>query len=30
MLHSLEDIAGVCVIATDGEIGKVSNFLFDD
>ena len=30
MLHSLEDVAGVCVIATDGEIGKVSNFLFDD
>jgi hypothetical protein len=30
MLHSWGDIAGVCVLATDGEIGKVSNFLFDD
>jgi hypothetical protein len=30
MLHSLDDVAGVCVLATDGEIGKVSNFLFDD
>jgi uncharacterized protein YrrD len=30
MLHSLEDVAGVSVIATDGEIGKVRNFLFDD
>ena len=30
MLHSLEDIAGVRVLATDGEIGKVSNCLFDD
>jgi uncharacterized protein YrrD len=30
MLHSLEDVTGVSVIATDGEIGKVRDFLFDD
>lgn len=30
MLHSLETLFGSSVIATDGEIGKVYNFLFDD
>jgi uncharacterized protein YrrD len=30
MLHSLEDLNGASVIATDGEMGKVCNFLFDD
>jgi uncharacterized protein YrrD len=30
MLHSLQDLTGASVIATDGEIGKVCNFLFDD
>lgn len=30
MFCSLEDVIGVAVIATDGEIGKVRNFLFDD
>jgi uncharacterized protein YrrD len=30
MLRSLEDLIGVSVIATNGEIGKICNFLFDD
>jgi hypothetical protein len=30
MLLSLGDVIDVAVYATDGEIGKVSNFLFDD
>ncbi len=30
MLHDLKDLMGVSVIATDGEIGTVRNFLFDD
>ena len=30
MLCSLQDVTGVAVTATDGEIGKVRNFLFDD
>jgi uncharacterized protein YrrD len=30
MLHSLEDVVGVCVIAKDGEIGNVRDFLLDD
>ena len=30
MLCSLEEITDVSLIATDGEIGKVRNFLFDD
>jgi len=30
MLRSLEDSTDVSVIAADGEIGKVRNFLFDD
>ena len=30
MLRSLEDLTDASVIATDGEIGKVRNFLFDD
>jgi uncharacterized protein YrrD len=29
MLHDLEDLIGSSVIATDGEIGNVRNFLFD-
>jgi len=30
MFRSLEDVIDVAVHATDGEIGKVRNFLFDD
>jgi len=30
MLHNLESLDGSSVIATDGEMGKVCNFLFDD
>jgi hypothetical protein len=30
MLHDLKDLIAACVIATDGEIGVVRNFLFDD
>jgi uncharacterized protein YrrD len=30
MLRSLEDLTGASVIATEGEIGKVCNILFDD
>ncbi|MGB7549081.1 MAG: PRC-barrel domain-containing protein [Terracidiphilus sp.] len=30
MLHALETLIGASVSATDGEIGKVRNFLFDD
>jgi hypothetical protein len=29
MLHNLKTLTGSSVIATDGEIGNVSNFLFD-
>ncbi len=29
MLHNLETLTGSSVIATDGEIGRVRNFLFD-
>jgi hypothetical protein len=30
VIHSLEDLFGITVSATDGEIGKITNFLFDD
>ncbi len=30
MFRSLEDVMDVAVHATDGEIGKVRNFLLDD
>ena len=30
MLHDLKDIMGSSVIATDGEVGAVCNFLLDD
>ena len=30
MLHDLKTLTGSSVIATDGEIGTVRNFLFDD
>lgn len=30
MLRSLEDLIDAPIVATDGEMGKVSNFLFDD
>jgi len=30
MLHDLETLTGSSVIATDGEMGSVRNFLFDD
>jgi uncharacterized protein YrrD len=30
MLHYLESLTGSSVIATDGEMGRVSDFLFDD
>lgn len=30
MLHDLETLTGAAVIATDGEMGSVRNFLFDD
>src|ERR1700690_3426886 len=30
MLRSLEDVDDVALIATDGEIGKIKNFLLDD
>lgn len=30
MLHDLETLKGSSVVATDGEIGTVRNFLFDD
>ncbi|HEY6847243.1 MAG TPA: PRC-barrel domain-containing protein [Terracidiphilus sp.] len=30
MLHVLKDLLGSRVLATDGEIGTVQNFLFDD
>jgi hypothetical protein len=30
MLRYLEDLISTSVNATDGEIGKVCNFLFDD
>jgi hypothetical protein len=30
MTHRLEDLTGASLVATDGEIGKVLNFLFDD
>jgi hypothetical protein len=29
MLHNLETLTGSSVIATDGEIGRICNFLFD-
>ena len=30
MLHDLKELIGSSVIAIDGEMGKVRNFLFDD
>ena len=30
MLHDLKDLLGSCVHASDGELGTVRNFLFDD
>jgi hypothetical protein len=30
MLHDLKDLMGSSVIATDGEMGIISNFLLDD
>ena len=30
MLHDLDTLPGSSVIATDGEIGYIRNFLFDD
>lgn len=30
MLRSIEDLFGAAVIATDGEMGRIRNFLFDD
>ena len=30
MLRTLQDLTDLCVLATDGEMGKVRNFLFDD
>jgi hypothetical protein len=30
MLHDLKELMGSSVIATDGEMGRVRNFLFDD
>ena len=30
MLRSLQDVFGAAIVATDGELGKISNFLFDD
>ena len=30
MLHDLETLTGAAVIATDGEMGSVRNFLFDE
>lgn len=30
MLHDLKDLLGSSVLATDGEMGSVHNFLFDD
>ena len=30
MLHDLNALTGSLVIATDGEIGSIRNFLFDD
>lgn len=30
MLHDLKTVIGSSVIATDGEIGKIRDFLFDD
>ena len=30
MLHDLKNLTGSSVIATDGEMGRVRNFLFDD
>jgi hypothetical protein len=30
MLRSLKTIEGYVVSATDGEVGRVANFLFDD
>jgi hypothetical protein len=30
MLHDLDTLTGSSVIATDGEMGSIRNFLFDD
>lgn len=30
MLRSLQDLFGASIFATDGEIGRICNFLFDD
>jgi hypothetical protein len=30
MFHDLETLTGSSVIATDGEMGSIRNFLFDD
>jgi hypothetical protein len=30
MLHDLEKLIGASVLGTDGEIGRIRNFLFDD
>jgi uncharacterized protein YrrD len=30
MLHDLNTLTGFSVIATDGEMGSIRNFLFDD
>jgi len=30
MFRSLGDLTGASLIATDGEIGRICNFLFDD
>jgi uncharacterized protein YrrD len=30
MLHDLNALTGSCVIATDGEMGSIRNFFFDD
>ena len=29
-MHTLNDLIGYSVLATDGEIGTVRNFIFDD
>jgi len=30
MLHDLDTLTGSSIIATDGEMGSIRNFLFDD
>jgi hypothetical protein len=30
MLHDLKELIGASVLATDGEIGSIRNFLLDD